>query len=50
MHGGFMSSNIERRRKIRSLEAKRDSLLENQKKTRESLVTVRAQLQQARRG
>lgn len=44
-----MASNIEKRRKIRALEASRDKLLQSQQINRAKLVTVRAQLKEARR-
>jgi hypothetical protein len=37
-------SNIDRRRTVRALEAKRDQLLQNQEKTKTELAKVRAEL------
>jgi len=45
-----MATTIEKRRKIRALEAKRDSLLEQAKKAKAGLATVRADLKHARKG
>lgn len=42
-------SEIMRRREIRKLEAKRDELLEKQRKLRGDLATTRAALKNARR-
>lgn len=39
---------IERRKKIRALEAKRDSLTESKKKAAQQLAVVRAELKHAR--
>lgn len=44
-----MGSNIQKRRMVRALEAKRDKLLEAQQKNREALVVVRSQLKEARK-
>ena len=37
-------SNIDRRRSVRALEAKRDALLQNQEKNKTELAKVRAEL------
>lgn len=42
-------SNIQKRREIRALEAKRDKLLESAQKAKSALITVRAQLKDARK-
>lgn len=44
-----MARTIEQSRKIRNLEAKRDSLLESKKKTALGLATVRAELAHAKK-
>jgi len=43
-----MATNPEKRKKIRALEAKRDSLSEKKKANTEALKVVRAQLKHAR--
>lgn len=42
-------SNIDKRRRIRALEAKRDVLLDSQVKTKSQLAQVRAQLSAERK-
>lgn len=42
-------SNIDKRRKVRALEAKRDKLLESKQKSVTGLATVRAELKQLRK-
>lgn len=44
------ASNIEKRRKIRALEAKRDALMEAKGKNASELAKVRAELKHQRRG
>lgn len=41
--------SIDKRRKIRALEAKRDSLLETKKTAETKLATVRAELKQVKK-
>jgi len=43
------TTNIEKRRKLRALEAKRDKLLEAQANAKKGLAMVRAELKQAKR-
>jgi predicted nucleic acid-binding Zn-ribbon protein len=43
-----MATNIERRRRIRALEAKRDSLMQNKNKNQAELAKVRAELKTVR--
>ena len=43
------NSHIQRRREIRSLEARRDKLLESKQKTITALSTVRAQLSEIKK-
>ena len=44
------SSNLERRRRIRALEAKRDTLIVARDKNKNQLAIVRTELKAARRG
>lgn len=44
-----MATNIEKRRKIRALEAQRDKLLTNQQLNKQKLAVVRTQLKEERR-
>lgn len=44
-----MKSNIEKRRMIRTLEAKRDKMLETKQKMVKGLAVVRAELKQIRK-
>jgi len=42
-------TNVDHRRKVRALEAKRDELIVSQEKTKQQLVTVRADLKHQRK-
>jgi len=44
-----MATSIEKRRRVRALEAKRDKLLEQKQRSIQALATVRAQLKQERK-
>jgi len=44
-----MATSIEKRRKVRALEAKRDKLMENKSKATAELSKVRAELKHTRR-
>lgn len=44
-----MATNIEKRRKIRALEAKRDTLLQQKQKATSGLAIVRAELKSLRK-
>ena len=45
-----MATSVEKRRKIRALEAKRDTLIESKKKSISDLAKIRAELKHLRKG